>query len=182
MSKVGYCRVSSSGQSLDIQLEKLNNIGCDIIFKEKHTGTTDQRKQLQLMLQYVRNGDELYITKLDRLGRSVMHLTQLFAKLEKRGIDIIVLDQNIDTTTSVGKLLFNVLSSIAEFETELRKERQIEGIAKAKTNGVKFGRRAVLNNLQIVEMREKRKKGVLIRELMVEYGLSKSSIYRLLND
>jgi len=133
-------------------------------------------------LQYVRNGDELYITKLDRLGRSVMHLTQLFAKLEKRGIDIIVLDQNIDTTTSVGKLLFNVLSSIAEFETELRKERQIEGIAKAKTNGVKFGRRAVLNNLQIVEMREKRKKGVLIRELMVEYGLSKSSIYRLLND
>lgn len=182
MSKVGYCRVSSSGQSLDIQLEKLNNIGCDIIFKEKHTGTTDQRKQLQLMLQYVRNGDELYITKLDRLGRSVMHLTQLFAKLEKRGIDIIVLDQNIDTTTSVGKLLFNVLSSIAEFETELRKERQIEGIAKAKTNGVKFGRRAVLNNFQIVEMKEKRKKGVLIRELMGEYGLSKSSIYRLLND
>jgi len=132
------------------------------------------------MLRYVRNGDTLYITKLDRLGRSTLHLTQIFDKLEKSGVDIIVLDQNIDTTTPTGKLLFNVLGSIAEFETDIRKERQLEGIQKAKDRGVQFGRKAVLNDQQLQEMRQKRKDGALIRELMDEYKLSKSSVYRLL--
>jgi len=130
MSKVGYGRVSSIGQSLDVQLDKLNAVGCDTIFKETHTGTTDQRAQLQAMMQYVRKGDTLYVTKLDRLGRSTLHLTQIFDKLEMQGVDIVVLDQNIDTTTPIGKLLFNVLSSIAEFETEIGIERELEGIAK----------------------------------------------------
>ena len=180
MSKVGYGRISSIGQSLDVQLDKLNEIGCDTIFKETHTGTTDQRPQLQAMMQYVREGDTLYITKLDRLGRSTLHLTQIFDKLEKQGVDIVVLDQNIDTTTPIGKLLFNVLSSIAEFETEIRKERQLEGIAKAKAKGVQFGRRAVLDTEQVLQMQKKRAEGVLVRELMQEYNLSKSSVYRLL--
>ena len=180
MSKIGYGRVSSVGQSLDVQLEKLNNVDCDTIFQETHTGTTDQRLQLQEMMRYVRNGDTLYITKLDRLGRSTLHLTQIFDKLEKKGVDIIVLDQNIDTTTPTGKLLFNVLSSISEFETEIRKERQMEGIKKAKEKGVKFGRKAMLTDTQINEMRSKRNDGYLIRELMSEYNLSKSSVYRLL--
>ncbi|CAC9580594.1 hypothetical protein [uncultured Gammaproteobacteria bacterium] len=181
MSKVGYARVSSVGQSLDVQLDKLNEVGCDTIFKETHTGTTDQRAQLQAMMQYVRKGDTLYVTKLDRLGRSTLHLTQIFDKLEKQGVDIVVLDQNIDTTTPIGKLLFNVLSSIAEFETEIRKERQLEGIAKAKAKGVQFGRKAVLNSEQVLQMQKKRTEGILIRELMQEYSLSKSSVYRLLN-
>jgi DNA invertase Pin-like site-specific DNA recombinase len=180
MSKVGYGRVSSVGQSLDVQLDKLSEVGCDVVFKETHTGTTDQRTQLQAMMQYVRKGDTLYITKLDRLGRSTLHLTQIFDKLEKQGVDIVVLDQNIDTTTPIGKLLFNVLSSIAEFETEIRKERQLEGIAKAKAKGVQFGRRAVLDTEQVRQMKKKRAEGVLIRELMREYNLSKSSVYRLL--
>jgi len=181
MSKVGYGRVSSVGQNLDVQLDKLSAVGCDIVFKETHTGTTDRRPQLQAMMQYVRKGDTLYVTKLDRLGRSTLHLTQIFDKLEKQGVDIVVLDQNIDTTTPIGKLLFNVLSSIAEFETEIRKERQLEGIAKAKAKGVHFGRRAVLNADQVLQMQKKRTEGALIRELMQEYRLSKSSVYRLLN-
>jgi len=180
MAKVGYARVSSIGQSLDIQIDRLTKQGCDHIFQEKHTGTTDQRPELQEMLRYVRNGDTLYITKLDRLGRSTLHLTQIFDKLEKQNVDIIVLDQNIDTTTPTGKLLFNVLGSIAEFETGIRKERQMEGIQKAKDRGVQFGRKTVLNDQRLQEMRQKRKDGVLIRELMDEYNLSKSSIYRLL--
>jgi DNA invertase Pin-like site-specific DNA recombinase len=122
----------------------------------------------------------LYVTKLDRLGRSTLHLTQIFDKLEKQGVDIVVLDQNIDTTTPIGKLLFNVLSSIAEFETEIRKERQLEGIAKAKAKGVRFGRKAVLDTDQVLQMKKKRAEGVLIRELMQEYSLSKSSVYRLI--
>jgi DNA invertase Pin-like site-specific DNA recombinase len=180
MSKIGYGRVSSVGQSLYIQIERLNKIGCENIFQEKHTGTTDQRPQFQEMMRYVRSGDTLYVTKLDRLGRSTLHLTQIFDKLEKKGVDIVVLDQNIDTTTPTGKLLFNVLSSIAEFETEIRKERQLEGIRKSKERGVQFGRKPSLTEPQVEEMRSKRKSGVLIRELMSEYGLSKSSIYRLL--
>jgi DNA invertase Pin-like site-specific DNA recombinase len=132
------------------------------------------------MMQYVRKGDTLYVTKLDRLGRSTLHLTQIFDKLEKQGVDIVVLDQNIDTTTPIGKLLFNVLSSIAEFETEIRKERQLEGIAKAKAKGVRFGRKAVLDTDQVLQMKKKRAEGVLIRELMQEYSLSKSSVYRLI--
>lgn len=182
MSKVGYGRVSSVGQNLDIQLDKLKKVGCDIIFEETHTGTTDQRPQLQAMMRYVREGDTIYVTKLDRLGRSTLHLTQIFDKLEKQGVDIVVLDQNIDTTTPIGKLLFNVLSSIAEFETEIRKERQLEGIAKAKAKGVRFGRKSVLDSEQIAQMQKKRAEGVLIRELMLQYGLSKSSVYRLLGN
>jgi len=180
MSRVGYARVSSVGQSLDVQLDKLNEVKCDEIFRETHTGTTDQRRQLQSMMQYVRKGDTLYVTKLDRLGRSTLHLTKIFDQLKQKGIEIIVLDQNIDTSTPVGQLMLNVLASIAEFETEIRKERQREGIAKAMTKGVQFGRKAVLNSEQVEQLKKKRKAGVLIRVLMSEYGVSKATVYRLL--
>lgn len=179
-SKVGYARVSSVGQSLDVQVDRLTDIGCESIFQEKHTGTTDQRPEFQEMMRYLRKGDTLYATKLDRLGRSTLHLTQIFDKLQKKGVDIIILDQQIDTTTPVGKLLFNVLSSIAEFETAIRKERQMEGIRKSQERGVQFGRKPTLTDDQIEELRSKRQSGVLIRELMDEYGLSKSSVYRML--
>ena len=180
MSKIAYARISSSGQKLDVQLDKLNEVGCDMVFKETHTGTTDQRPQLQSMLQYAREGDILYITKLDRLGRSTLHLTKIFDQLKRKGVEIIVLDQNIDTSTPVGSLMLNVLASIAEFETEIRKERQLEGIAKAKTKGVQFGRKSVLDAEQVEQLKKKRKAGVLIRELMGEYGVSKATVYRLL--
>lgn len=179
-TKVGYARVSSVGQSLDVQIDRLNSIGAETIFQEKHTGTTDQRPQFQEMMRYIRKGDTLYVTKLDRLGRSTLHLTQIFDKLQKKGVDIVVLDQNIDTTTPIGKLMFNVLSSIAEFETAIRKERQMEGIRKAQELGVQFGRKPTLTDSQIDELKKKRESGVLIRELMKEYSLSKSSVYRLL--
>ena len=182
MNKIGYARVSSVGQSLDIQVERLEQLGCEAIFKETHTGTTDQRPQLQELMRYLRSGDTLYITKLDRLGRSTLHLTQIFDKLEQQSIDIIVLDQNIDTTTPTGRLLFNVLSSIAEFETQIRKERQIEGINKAKDKGIQFGRKSKLNQSEIKTLKQDRGKGTLIKDLMIKYDLSKSSVYRLLNE
>lgn len=179
MSKIGYARVSSVGQSLDIQIERLKQQGCEPIFRETHTGTTDQRLQLQEMMRYLRKGDTLYITKLDRLGRSTLHLAQIFNTLEQQSIDIVVLDQDINTTTPTGKLLFNVLSSIAEFETQIRKERQIEGINKAKLNGVAFGRKAKLTLEQIKQLQVDRKNGMLVKDLMKKYNISKSSFYRL---
>ncbi len=128
MSKVGYARVSSVGQSLSIQLEKLNN--CDKIFKEKRSATTDQRPKLQECLEYVREGDILVITRLDRLARSTLHLCQIAEILKSKKVALQVLDQNIDTNDATGRLLFNMLGAISQFETEIRSERQMDGIKK----------------------------------------------------
>ncbi len=179
MSAVGYARVSTVGQSLDVQLEKLSPI-CDKVFKEKKSGTTAQRPQLKACLSYLRDKDTLVITKLDRLARSTFHLTQIAESLKEQGIGLKVLDQAIDTTTPTGKLLFDVLAAISEFETAIRNERQIEGIEQAKKRGVQFGRQPKVTKEQIEEMRRKRKEGTLIKKLMAEYGLSKASVYRLL--
>ena len=180
MSNVGYARVSTIGQSLEVQLSKLNKFGCDEIFKDKHSGTTADRPSLKQCRKYVRKGDSLVITKLDRLARSTYHLTLIAEELKQKGVDLIVLDQNIDTSTSTGKLFFNMLAAIAEFESEIRKERQMEGIARAKEKGVKFGRKAKLKSDEIIEMRREREGGVKISDLMAKYSLSKASVYRLL--
>ena len=181
MAIVGYARVSTVGQSLDVQLSKLQAFGCDPIFSDKHTGTTADRPSLKECRNYLRKGDSLVITKMDRLARSTYHLTQIAEELKDKGADLVVLDQNIDTTTPTGKLLFNMLASIAEFETEIRRERQLEGIEKAKQKGVQFGRKAKLSDDQVLELRQKRADGVLIKDLMLGYGLSKASVYRLLS-
>ena len=181
MANVGYARVSTIGQNLDVQRSKLNAFGCDEIFEDKHTGTTADRPKLKQCRKYVRKGDSLVITKLDRLARSTYHLTQIADELKQKEVDLIVLDQNIDTSTPTGKLLFNMLASIAEFETEIRRERQIEGIAKAKEKGVQFGRKPKLLDLDIEKMRQERAKGVKISDLMAKYSLSKASVYRLLS-
>ncbi len=181
MSKVGYARVSTVGQSLDVQLEKLKGYGCEKVYKEKRTGTTADRPQLKAILDYVREGDLLVITKLDRLARSTYHLTQIAEGLKAKGVGLVVLDQNIDTSTPTGKLLFNVLASIAEFETEIRKERQLEGIQKAKENNVKFGAPPKMKPKQVEEMKQRRVSGIPIKELMSTYGISKATVYRLLD-
>jgi len=178
MALVGYARVSSVGQSLDIQLDKLRH--CDKVFQEKKSGTSDKRPNLQACLEYVREGDAVVVTRLDRLARSTLHLCQIADKLESKKVHLQVLDQNINTSDATGRLLFNMLSAIAQFETELRAERQVDGIQKAKNHGVKFGRREKLTGQQVVEMRQRRKQGVLIKTLMKDYDLSKATVYRYL--
>jgi DNA invertase Pin-like site-specific DNA recombinase len=180
MAIVGYARVSSSGQSLAVQLDKLSEAGCTEVFQEKRSGLTAQRPALKECLRFVRKGDVLVITRLDRLARSTLDLHKIVQELDEREVGFKVLDQPIDTTTKEGRLMFSIIASIAQFETELRKERQMEGIEKAKENGVKFGRQALLSNAQVAEMRSKRESGILIKNLMSEYGLSKASVYRLL--
>jgi DNA invertase Pin-like site-specific DNA recombinase len=135
---VGYARVSSVGQSLDVQLGKLAH--CQKVFQEKKSGASDQRPALRSCLEYVREGDTLVVTRLDRLARSTLHLCQIAAALEAKGVDLQVLDQSIDTGSATGRLLFNMLGAIAQFETELRAERQLDGIRKAQERGVRFGR------------------------------------------
>lgn len=176
--QIGYARVSSAGQNLEVQLNKLKD--CDKIYEEKVSGTNSKRVQLEQCLNYVREGDTLVITRLDRLARSTLHLCQIAKELERKGVNLKVIDQNIDTASATGRLLFNMLAAIGQFETEIRAERQIEGIKNAKENGVKFGRDAALDEKQIAELRERRKNNVLIKTLMADYGLSKSSVYRYL--
>ena len=180
MANVGYARVSTIGQSLEVQLFKLQEFECDEIFSDKHSGSTADRPKLKQCRKYVRKGDSLVITKLDRLARSTYHLTQIAEELKLKGVDLIVLDQNIDTSTPTGQLLFNMLASIAEFETEIRKERQMEGIARAKEKGVRFGRKSKLQEKEVEGLRRERKNGVKISDLMSKYSISKASVYRLL--
>lgn len=178
MAKVGYARVSSVGQSLDVQREKLND--CDKMFEEKRNGSTDARPKLTECLSYVREGDQLIVTRIDRLARSTFHLCQIAETLREKGVDLVVLDQNIDTSDATGRLLFNMLGAIGQFETEIRAERQMDGIKKAKDRGVRFGKQPALTHDQILELREKRSQGILIKDLMAHYRLSKATIYRYL--
>lgn len=183
MAIVGYARVSTGGQSLRVQIDKLKEFGCDKIYREKKSGVTSNRPELRKCLDdFIREGDVLVITKLDRLARSTLDLHKIITDLNQKGIGFKVLDQPIDTTTKEGKLMFSILASIAEFETELRKERQMEGIAKAKENGVQFGRLASLTDQQKDRIQIKRKEGTLIKDLMTEYDVSKATIYRALEN
>jgi DNA invertase Pin-like site-specific DNA recombinase len=178
MARVGYARVSSVGQRLDVQLEKLQH--CDKVFQETHSGTASKRLQLDACLDYVREGDTLVVTRLDRLARSTLHLCQIAAALERKGVHLQVLDQHIDTEDATGRLLFNMLGAIAQFETELRAERQMDGIRKAKARGVPFGRKKKLTPEQTHALQRRRAQGTRIKTLMHDYGLSKVSVYRYL--
>lgn len=181
MALIGYARVSSVGQSLGVQQDKLKH--CDKLFEEKRSGsgTSDKRPRLVACLEYVREGDTLVITRLDRLARSTLHLCQLAEQLARKGVQLQVLDQQINTNDATGRLLFNMLGAISQFETEIRAERQMDGIAKAKAKGVPFGRHKSLTDQQIADMRTKRQQGMTIRTLMNEYGVSKATVYRYLH-
>ena len=180
MALVGYARVSSVGQSLDVQLDKLKH--CKKIFQEKKSAAGGKRPALESCLEYVREDDVLVVTRLDRLARSTLHLCQIADELKRKGVELQVIDQNINTNDATGRLLFNMLGAIAQFETEIRAERQLDGINKAKQKGVKFGASKKLTDEQVEELKDKREDGVLIKTLMKEYKLSKASIYRYLKD
>ena len=168
MPRIGYARVSSTGQSLEVQREKLGQARCDRIYQVKRSGRTADRPEFQACMNYLREGDTLIVTRLDRLARSVVHLAQLAKRFQHEGIDLLVVDQNIDTSTSTGRLMFNMLASIAEFENDLRTERQAEGIAKAKENGVTFGRPAKLTDAKREAIYARRMAGATMRNGFVE--------------
>jgi len=178
MALVGYARVSSVGQSLEVQVDKLTH--CDKIFQEITSGVSTTRPRLGECLEYVREGDTLVVTRLDRLARSTWHLCQIAEGLARKRVHLHVLDQRIDTSDATGRFLFHMLGAIAQFETELRAERQREGIQKAHERGVHFGRQKKLTRTQMRELQHRRAQGTLIKTLMRDYGLSKVSVYRYL--
>ncbi len=178
MALIGYARVSSVGQSLAVQRERLQH--CDKIFEEQRSGTTGKRPRLQACLEYVRDGDTLVVTRLDRLARSTLHLCQIAEELHRKGVQLHVLDQQLNTGDATGRLVFHMLGAIAQFETELRAERQMDGIHTAQLRGVRFGRRRRLLPHQIAELRDRRAQGVTIHTRMRDYRISKATVYRYL--
>jgi DNA invertase Pin-like site-specific DNA recombinase len=179
---VGYARVSTSGQSLDVQLDKLSAYGCTRVFAEKRSGRqADSRPELQACLQFLRDGDTLVISKLDRMARSILDLAKIADQLKKKGVALKVLDQAIDTGTSEGRLMFSLLASFAEFENDIRAERQADGIAKAKERGVAFGRKRALTPEQCKRIKILREEeSFSVPQLADRFNVGPATIYRAL--
>ena len=181
MPTVGYARVSSTGQDLTVQLGKLEAAGCAKIYKEKRSGVDAGRPELKRCLEYLRDGDTLLVTKIDRLARSTSDLYRIISLLTEKGVAFQVTDDPaIDTTSRTGKLVMGILALIAEFENDIRRERQMDGIAKAKDRGVKFGRKPELTEETISQIKKLRKAGTTVPEIMRTMSLSKASVYRAL--
>jgi len=180
MAIIGYARVSSTEQNYNLQIDALKNAGCSKIFAEKKSGTSrSNRAELSLCLDYLRENDTLVITRIDRLARSLRDLQNLVYELKKENIEIRATEQPIDTKTASGKAFLDMLSVFAEFETNLRRERQMEGISKAKKEGKYKGRKATAmakskQVLELVKLGRKR------REIADELNIGVASVYRIL--
>src|SRR5258708_1158642 len=154
MTVVGYARVSTTDQDLSIQDAALKAAGCEVIRAEKRSGTTTEgREELRTVLDFLRRGDVLMVTRIDRLARSIGDLQDIVRTVKARGASLRATEQPIDTGTAAGKCLLDMLGVFAEFETNLRKERQLEGIVKAKAAGVYKGRPASIDAAQVREMK-----------------------------
>ncbi|MEB9458393.1 recombinase family protein [Bacillus anthracis] len=141
MTLIGYARVSTKEQELDIQVDKLTAYGCEKIFKEKQSGAKSDREELAKVMDYLREGDTLVVYKIDRLARSTFDLHKIARDLEAKGIGLVFIKENIDFTTPAGKLMFTMLGAIAEFERDLINERTAEGRERAKLQGKHMGRK-----------------------------------------
>ena len=178
MATIGYARVSSTDQDLAIQEEALRAAGCTIIRSEKRSGTKmEGRDQLQTILDFIHTGDVLTVTKLDRLARSVGDLMRIVDLLAEKGASLRMLNAHIDTSNASGKAFLGMLAIFAEFETNLRRERQLEGIAKAKADGRYKGRPASIDADQVRQLKGDGKGATEIARAM---GVGRASVYRLL--
>ena len=179
--KIGYARVSTADQHLRMQEDALKSAGCDEIFSDVVSGVKSQRPGLDKALDYLREGDTLVVWKLDRLGRSVQHLIQTIKELSDKKIGFKSLQENIDTTTSGGKLIFHIFSALAEFERDLIQERTQAGLQAARARGRMGGRPPLLDNRQItrmIEMYDEQKNTVA--EICKIYDISRPSFYNYL--
>ena len=177
MALVGYARVSTVGQSLDTQLQALAE--CSTIFQEKVSGARDDRPQLAQLLNFVREGDVVLVTKLDRLARNTRHLLEMSEYLQSKQVSLRILNLGINTSTPTGKLMLTMIGAIATFERELMLERQAEGIELAKQRGVYKGRKptAMARGEEVLALDER---GLAKTEIARQTGISLSSVQRIL--
>src|SRR5207237_927129 len=179
MAIYGYARVSTTDQDTTLQEEALRRAGCEIVRVEKKSGTSrDGRTELQTLLDFLRAGDTLMVTRIDRLARSIGDLQDIVRLLKTKGAALKATEQPIDTSTAAGKAFLDMLGVFAEFETNLRRERQLEGIAKAKARGVYRGRKPSIDPAEIQRLRAEEHLGAsaIARRL----GIGRASVYRAL--
>ncbi len=180
--QIGYARVSTLDQNLDLQIDALNQAGCKKIFQEKITGTKLKREQLQNAIDYLRAGDVLVIWKLDRLGRSLKDLLLIVNELNQKEIGLKSLHENIDTTTPTGKLIFHIFASLAEFEKDVIKERTNAGLKAARARGRVGGRPKKLTDKQLTLLKTLHQdKNTSLSDISNILGISKKTIYNYLN-
>ncbi len=180
---VGYARVSTTHQDHSSQVDRLKAAGASKVFTEKRSGLDGERPQLAECLRYVREGDTLLVTKLDRLARSTTDLYRIVSNLNARDVAFKVLDDEaVDTSTRTGKLVMGILALIAEFETEIRRERQMEGIQRAKAEGRIGGRPRLVTDAVAARIRSLREDGLSMRKIAAEVGLSKAAVQKALAD
>lgn len=178
MTVIGYARVSTTDQDLAIQEAALKAAGCEVIRAEKRSGTnTEGRTELQTVLEFLREGDVLTVTRIDRLARSIGDLQDIVRALKAKGAELKATEQPINTSTAAGKAFLDMLGVFAEFETNLRRERQLEGIAKAKATGVYKGRKPSINRAEVAQLKAE---GLGASEISKRLKICRASVYRML--
>jgi DNA invertase Pin-like site-specific DNA recombinase len=182
--KIGYARVSTKDQNLNLQLDALQQAGCEKIFKEKMSGASADRPELLKLLEHVREGDVIVIWKLDRLGRSLKHLVEIVNDLMSKQVGLLSLNDPIDTTTPQGRLTFNIFASLAEFEREVIRERTKAGLAAARSRGRQGGRPKGLSEkarqkAMIAETLYKEQQ-LTVQQIAEQLHISKTTLYAYL--
>lgn len=183
--KIGYARVSTLDQNLDLQLNALRQAGCEQIYQDKISGAKTDRPQLKRMLEQLRAGDEVVVWKLDRLGRSLQHLIQLVSEFSEKGVSFSSISDNLNTSTPGGKLVFHLFGSLAEFERELIRERTLAGVAAARLKGNTGGKPKGLSEeakktARIAESLYK--EGFGIKVIAQQLKLSRTTVYKYLEE
>jgi DNA invertase Pin-like site-specific DNA recombinase len=179
MAIYGYARASTLEQDVTLQEEQLRRAGCTIIRAEKASGTSRAgRSELSLLLAFLRPGDTLMVTRVDRLARSIKDLEDLVHELRSKQVALKATEQPIDTATAAGKAFLDMLGVFAEFETNLRRERQREGIAQAKAKGIYKGRKRVIDPREVRRLRAEEKLGPT--DIARRLGIGRASVYRVL--
>ena len=175
-AKIGYARTSTVDQNLDAQIEALTAAGCGMVRKEQRSGATlDGRPELKTILDFIHPGETLVVTRIDRLARSMQDLQTIVGRLKEKGAHLAATEQPVDTSTAAGKAFFDMLGVFAEFETNLRRERQAEGIKVAKSKGVYRGRSP---KIDMSAIQAKLMEGCSPTEISREMGVSRGTVYK----
>lgn len=179
---IGYARVSTQEQNLQMQIDALSEAGCFEIFEEKISGTKKERPELNAMLKTLRPGDRVVVYKLDRISRSTKHLIELSELFEEKEVEFVSLQDNIDTSTPMGRFFFRVMASIAELERDIVSERTKSGLAAARARGRNGGRPKVNQKKLELAMKMYQSKDYSIKQIVEATGISQATLYRYIND
>ncbi|WP_265944258.1 recombinase family protein [Dechloromonas sp. A34] len=178
---LGYARVSTDDQKLDLQFDALKAAGCEQIFSDKSGGAVNARPGLEEIFKYIRSGDTLVVWKLDRLGRTVKGLVDLVEDLQKRGAQFRSLTDSIDTSTPGGRLFFHIMAAMAQMEKELIRERTQAGLAAAKARGRTGGRKKVMDDSKVAAAKKLLEAGTPATEVAKNLGIGRATLYRAIS-